>query len=640
MDTGAQLIGSPERDFLVELAGNCFAPTPTEPAWEWAAKHVWLGDKETATPGFYDPSATPWAKEWHTLPLQPETREVVIMKSSRSGASEAWLNVLRWMPEHWPGNALVAINSLTKAKEISKKRIHPHLATLAGAQLTSNPDDLSTLMISLKNMDIVVSGSGSAGPFMEAWYRLIILDELENHQQDQETTTYDRAKSRQATVPDGKLVAMSKPELAGGIIDLNYIRGTQEKWMVPCPRCERRLEFLLPFLTFGHCKDLALGWDLARVLEETYYQCQHCAGRIEEREKRAMVNEGIWIPTPAAERRKPPSGNIVAAEPGVRSFHISDFYSPFDAVNWGFLAKEYIMAYLIEPNESKKKYFRLNHEGLPWDAQEMSLDEDAILALRGGIVEQQGERKVVIGRAFQTCYKDEQIHMPMPFRPRLLTFTADLQDDEIYKYGVFAWLGDGQAYLIDYGRLRGADHVLSMRERPYYVEGFDEPVFIFSGLVDSGNWQTEVYRLCLRAQDLGWELHPSRGSGWTSEFEGKTVHFKLDICDQRPIYVRKFIDHRIKSDFYIGKVQKRSDPRWWLPTNVSPEFCAELRAERLVSQTINGRPVQRWIHDKAKHGPNDWGDMMKQQGVIYQEIAEELPLLPDLPLTPEKVAAV
>jgi len=257
--------------------------------------------------------------------------------------------------------------------------------------------------------------------------------------------------------------------------------------------------------------------------------------------------------------------------------------------------------------------------------------------LRGGVVEQQGERKVIIGEPFETAYKDNEQHMPLPFRPRLLTLTADKQDDDVFKYGVFAWKGDGQAFLIDYGIVRGDDQLLALRERPYYIDGFEEPAYIFSGLVDSGNWQTEVYRLCLRAQDLGWELHPSRGSGWTSEFEGRTMHYKLDYCDQRPIYVRKFIDHRLKLDVYIGKIAKRSEPRLWLPRNVTPEFCAELRAERLTVQIVNGRPVQRWVHDKSKYGPNDYGDMLKQQYVIYQEIAEDLATLPDLPVMPDPI---
>jgi hypothetical protein len=633
------MIGSPEEDFLLDLVGNCFAPTPTEPGWEWASKHVWLDEKATATPGFYDPTSTPWAKEWHILPLQPETREVVIMKSSRSGASEAWLNVLRWMPEHWPGNALFAINSRDKAKEVSKKRILPTLARTAGAQMPEGRDDLSTLLISLKNMDIVVSGSGSAGPFMEAWYRLILLDELENHEQNQETTTYDRARSRQATVPDGKLVAMSKPELAGGIIDLNYIRGTQEKWMVPCPRCERRIELLTSFLKFSHCKDLASGWDLARVLSETYYQCQLCAGKIENHEKRFMINEGIWIPTPLEQRRRPPSGNNVAPEPGVRSFHISDLYSLFEAITWGFIAKEYLTAYVIDPNESRQKYFRTNHEGWPWEPKEQSLDEDAILGLRGGIVEERGDQRVVVGTAYNLAYVEDQQRSELHFRPKLLTFTVDKQAD-CYKYGVVAWTGDGQAFVVDVGRLRDDDAVLQMRNRPYYIAGFAEPAYIYSGLVDAGNWTMDVYRLCLAAQDLGWELHPSRGSGWNSNFQGKTINYKLDYCDQRQLYVREFLDHRIKSDFYLGKIGKRSDPRLWIASDMSPEFCAELRAERLVVQIINGRPQQRWLHDKNKHGPNDFGDMMKQHYVIYQEIVDDLALLPDLPELLEPAEAV
>lgn len=621
-----------ERDFLLELADRCFQPTPTEPAWQWARENVWLDEKQSATPGYYDPDLTPWAKEWHLLPLRPDIREVVIMKSSRSGATEAWLNVLRWMPEHWPGNALFAINSQTKAKEVSRKRIIPTIERTAGAQLTERSDDLATLLISLKNMDIVVSGSGSSGPFMEAWYRLILLDELENHEQNQETSTYDRARSRQATVPDGKLVAMSKPELAGGIIDANYIRGTQEKWMVPCPRCERRIELLFEFLQFGHCKEL-IGWDLARAMEDTYYQCQKCNGRINENEKRSMIMEGIWEPTPADQRRRPPSKRAVAAEPGVASYHISDLYSLFPSVSWGFLSKEFLTSHVIEPNEGRKKYFRTNHLGWPVEPRELILEEDAVLALRGGVVEDRAGARVVIGTPYSLCYLNDEPHAELPFRPSLLTLTADKQADCL-KFMVFAWLADGQAYLIDVGRVRDEDELIGLRNRPYMVAGFADPVYIYSGLVDCGYKEMDVYRACLAAQDLGFQLHPSRGWGWKSDFHGKTINYKTDYCDQRTIVVREFFDHRIKVDFYLGKISKRSSPRLWIPNDLPTGVIAEWRAERLVSVTINGRPVQKFEHDKHAHGPNDYGDCGKAQYVIYQEIKEELPHLPLLPLTP------
>lgn len=296
-----------------------------------------------------------------------------MLKCSQSGFTEGCLNVLRWMPENWPGNALYSINSDAKAKEVADKRLEKTLKKAAAGQLTGDKNDITARKFGLRNMDVVVSGSGSSGPFMEAWYRLIILDELENHIQNQETTTADRAESRQATLADGLILKLSKPELAGGIIDLAFIRGTQEKWMVPCTRCGERIELKLSGLQFGHCKDLLGNYDLDQVLRDTWYQCPCCSGRIDEWEKRAMVNAGVWMPTPHDQRRRAPGGKLAAAEPGVRSFHISDFYSLWPKMTWGFLATLWLKAFVIEPNEERQKYFRTNHEGWPWDAKEFQV---------------------------------------------------------------------------------------------------------------------------------------------------------------------------------------------------------------------------------------------------------------------------
>lgn len=618
---------TPERAFVVDLADSALQVTPSEPVWQWAQRSVWLDEKMAATPGFYDASKTPWAREWQNLPMQPDVREGIAMKSSQSGFTEGALNMMRWMPEHWPGNVLYAINSKEKASEVSNKRIHPTLARTAGAQITADPNDLATRKISLKNMEIVVSGSGSSGPFMEAWYRLIILDELENHEQNQETTTYDRAKSRQATVADGKLLAMSKPELAGGIIDLNYIRGTQEKWMVPCPHCAGKIELIWEYLRFSHCRSL-LGWDINRVRAETFYQCQICGGRIDEHHKRAMVNAGEWQPTPEADRRRPPSGNVVVAEPGIRSFHISDLYSLWQNISWGYLAGFYVQHFLVEPNETKMKYFRTNHLGLPWEPKATVIKEDTINLLIAGIVEEKGGVNVTTGEAYELAYVENEFHAKLPFKERVhLTIAADKQEQCI-KAWVQAWTHDGQGYLVDLVVVKDGEAFLDLRNRPYYTAHSDEPIFIHGGLIDCGDEKIEMLRLCVKAWSLGWELHPSRGSGFHSEFKGKSLYYRRDVVDGQEIYIREFHDHAIKSDFYLGKIGRRADPRQWFPRNIPSWFVAELRAERLTSQIINGRMVQKWTHEKQKHGPNDLGDCGKQQwGVVYPEIKEGLKLL-------------
>ena len=146
----------------------------------------------SARAGRYESKRTPWAREPQDQIRNPDVKEVNFMKSSRTGITEGFLNCLRWMPKYRPGNALYAINERNLARQVSKRRIIPSLQASCPGAFTENKDDTSLSVIALKNMDIVVSGSGSSGPFMEMWYALIILDELENHLQTQDTTTEER----------------------------------------------------------------------------------------------------------------------------------------------------------------------------------------------------------------------------------------------------------------------------------------------------------------------------------------------------------------------------------------------------------------------------------------------------------------
>lgn len=641
----ASQIVTTEKAFVHRLADTCFRERPTQPVYEWAGQNVWLSDKMSPQPRLYDISQTPWAKEWHQLPMMEGVREGWVLKCSRSSFTETGLNVIRWMPEHNPGNALFAINSKEEAKKVSKTRLTPSLVASAGAKLTDNPDDVSTHHISLINMDVVVSGSGAAGPFMQTWYRWIVLDELENHDDStQETTTVDRARSRLVGVADGKIFGGSKPELAGGVIDLQFIRGSQKKWLVPCPHCRQRIELQFEYLRFGHCKERD-GWNLARVLNETYYQCQKCEQPIYEHHKWETINDGVWSPTPDKDRRRPPSGNAVAAEPGVESYHISDLYSLWTDLTWGFLAKEWLVAFVIEPNITKQKYFRTNHLGLPWEPHEMQVKEDSLLALVAGITEERHGRTVKLGESYELAYVDHRFHAVLPFhQPVWLTITGDKQEHCI-KYWVQAWFADGQGFLIDIGQVKDYDAFIALFLREYRT-AVQDPVYVGAGLIDCGEDKMDVLRCCLKAQERGFQLHPSRGSGFHSEFRDKTIRHRLDKCDGQDIVIREFYDHAIKSDFMLGKIGRRSEPRLWFPRNLvtaAPWALQELRAERLVVQVINGRRVQKWIHDKQKHGPNDALDLGKNQYVILQEIKEDLkrmaPTMPVLPTHPEALVA-
>lgn len=617
---------SPERAFVNGIFGGAFLGTPEEEVWKWADREVFFDSKMAAEASGYDSSQTPWAREFQDAIRDPDVHEVCAMKSSQSGFTEAALNVIRWMPSHAPGNVAYVINSNPKAKRISRVRLGSTLRQCAPDQVSDDPNDFSTYHIILKNMEIGVSGSGSANPFREVWYRAAFLDEPEDHEELSDGTSYSLINSRFTTVSDHTLFVLGKPKFEGGIIHRVFCKGSQEVWLVPCPRCERFIRLTFEFMKFGHCRDLLLGWDLEQVIQDTFFQCPGCHGRIDEHEKKAMNEAGKWVPLPPEERFRLDK-KAIPAEPGVRSFHISDYYSMFPGVRWGLLAKKWLMANVIAPNSKEADDYRANHDGLPIAPKEYTISDKTIDNLRGGLVEEREGVMIKLGFEFGICFEGGDELNPLPIRPVLITITGDRQGDKI-RYVVFAWNAKGEAWLIDYGSCDDEAEFLHLRHRPYRWLGASgsppELFHIYGGLIDSRYRQTAIFDLCLEAQAKGWNLWPSRGSGDHSGFKGKTIREIEDWTkDGRPITIYEYNDPNIKNDFYLGKISRRDNPRLWLPTPVPPSIKREWSSEKLITDTVGHFKRQRWKHDEQL-GPNDLGDCGKKQYICWQLISPEL----------------
>lgn len=614
--------------FLLDVFCGAFKGRPKDPVWEWADRSVFFSEKMAAETAFFDSSMTPWTREWQDLPRQPGVHEGDFMKSSQTGVTEGTLNIIRWMPDHWPGNVGYVINSIPKAKRISKVRLKETLRECAEDQISEDPNDSATHHMILKNMEITVTGSGSASAFRETWYRLGVLDEPEDHEvQADGTTSYDNIQGRFTTVKDGLLLVLGKPQERGGIIHRCWLKGSQEKFLVPCPRCGDRIELLFDQLQFSHCRDLVGQWDLKRVVEETSYRCQLCDGTIHESEKREMVNAGIWVPTPL-ELREKLEGKSVLPEPGVRSFHISDVYSLFPGVKWGILAKKWLMAFKVAPSITAQNAFSTEHLGRPIEPRETAIRDDAIEALRGGRVEEVNGKKVTLGHRFELVWENheqnEGVTLPIA-NPDYLSITGDRQGDGIV-FVVFCWSKGGEAYPVDYGFCEDEDHFYALRHREYPALGGEGTYKIFGGLIDSGYQRGPIWEMTNRAIASGWFVYPSRGEGWNSEFKGKLIRLHEGIGftqegDQVDVWC--YFDHGVKMDFYMGKIRQRSEPRLWMPDPVPQPFITQLTSERLVMKKVGDRSTYKFVH-KEELGPNDIGDCFKKQYVFRLILAEGL----------------
>lgn len=601
--------------------------------WRWSAENVYLDKKMTPNPGFWDPKKTPWSIRMMEAKLDPAIRECTVMKSSRTGFTEGSLNVIRWMAAAKPGPALFAISSEKKAKKVMR-RLLPTLRDVAPDAFTENRDDVTKLVIALKEMEILLAGSGSADAFMEAWYEVVINDEVEEHESDHEEDTMVRGEGRLVGVDDALLINISKPQLAEGPIHARYLRGSQEKYHVPCPRCEFYQELIWDYVKFSHCRDAFGNYDMKAVDRDTYYECSRCHKPIEEKEKAAMLWEPIrtgrprygWEPEPESRRKG------VKQEPEKVSLQISDFYSLHHEVSWGKLAVKYLNAFEINPSTIAKKFWWTNHGGNAWEIQKARIfDKDLKKLVAGAKVEVDGEI-VVIGSEYRWSYgqggRAERQVASLPIVPDLMTLGADRQDG-CYKVVVCAWSRSGECYPIDYARLDDRFGVLQMLNR-IYMGPDEKPYRVAFGLVDTRFQKRDTCKLCAESDG---RLFPSMGHGENSSFRGKMLRNNRaeDVVisesgqgeSTRTFRFYDFYSYDYETALNIDKIKNRHEPRLWMPVDYGEEFGQEIcSAKHIFRKSPSGKMTLQWVPEDEV--PNDYSDGLKLNYVTRDALILDL----------------
>jgi DNA-directed RNA polymerase subunit RPC12/RpoP len=578
---------------LSELVGSILRPPPTEPIWEWAARNVYLDGKATATPQYWDWRQTPWCRAIMDTAQDDRYSELVVMKSSRTGVTEAALNVVRWMPFHAPGHVQYSINSADEARDIMDDRIRKPLERLIGRlEFSPEQEDAGALKIELENMRIKVTGAGSEGSFENKWLRLGILDEVEKHpinlRRGDQPTSVDLMRRRFRTVPGAKLYVIGNPGMVGGIMDREYQRGTMEVYQVPCPRCGTHFHIEHEHLEFGHCKDLADGWDLEAVAADTYIRCPHCAGRIDDRERYGMSLEGKWVGT----NPKP--------YPRIRSMQIGDFVSNFRTI--GDIALEIIQSSKTEGGRANlwNRTF-----GLPYEPRAKARTTDDLLLARAGAKNQAGEQMGIPYRIGRDPHQ-----RTLPHRPAILLIAIDEQQSCL-KFSVGAFDLTGALHLVDYGEVSNNDTLIrEVLGKRYPIDGTDETIGIAAGWRDIGDgtkW-TASLDWCLAHHDR-FRIWPSRGE---KPKRGPVVWPGLVNHRGAKVEIYWYQDSRLKEELYLDKLERLAEPRVWLPSDINehPEFLHELTTEKRVMK-LDAYKNPRWEWEKTVGQPNDYGDCMK-----------------------------
>lgn len=636
-----------QTSLLPDAYARAFAPIPPDPIWLWAEKNVWLESKEATESGPYRSAKTPWTRRLqeiyrdprmfvvdYTDPERPvwtvvDCSELNAKKSSQSGFSEACLNGIRWSATYRPRNHIYAIDTREEAKNISS-RLLPSLHKIQADIFTGDDDDIGTLTMRLRAMDIWFMGSFSAGKFANKQAPVVISDELEEHARSRGDTSTDRnLASRNKTADDGLQINISKPKRKGGPIARLFALGNQEEFFIRCPSCDRLqwitfepetkdtpFDFTAPLMfveidglsawlpvplplgqsskiqtgriVFDHCKNHLGQWDELRILRDSYTECAYCQARIDDDEKHRAVSSALWLPT-------------AVGSPGIVSQHINDFYSRDAKSSTGRIVLEFLR---------DKKNGRSGLQGFLNHRCGLELREEANETHAADIIANIAGRP---GCEKLPAYKKGTL----PFDPAILILGSDVGGN----YAKWALIAADDQYqdaaVIDWGEEVDPQAIAEIMLNTLWDFGTAR-YKITLGLMDAKFRRTDVNRACLNvpgqvAKKMN-RLTPVAGLGGNAV--RTTRNWSHHPIPSYPKNFRQltFSDREAKNDLYISTLKKKKT-RLYFPSdlvdssgqivNSHEDFVSELTAEKLEDQDDG---TLRW---KEHPGANHWGDCVK-----------------------------
>ena len=540
------------------------APRRALTASQWADDHRILSGKQASERGRWRTARNPILGEiMDAFSAGSRVRDIVVMKSSQVGVTEALVNVLGYTMEHAPCPAMVMMPSLEARDSWKVQKLNPLLQEtpvirdlLGGVRSrdAANRQDL----IDFPGGVLFLAGGNSANSYAQKSVRIIILDDLDRFPEEvgEEGDVITLAEGRTKAFPRAVRAYVSTPTVKGGLIHRQWERSDQRRYHVPCPHCGelQPLDWGGPEIAHG------MKWTPLPTGEvvNVRYVCRECGAEIGEHHKPALLAGGVWV------ARHP--------ERAVRGYHISALYAPIGlGPSWADLVRGWLAA---QDNTATLRAWINTNLGEPWEARGEEVDPLALMT------------------------RLEPYAEDAPRRPR--SVGIDVQKDRIevtlYEYDI----GE-ESFAIDHVIVQGDTAGVEPWDE---LAGELEDLAPDCGGIDSGYNADQVYKFAARRPWL-FVCKGIEGRGKTLVEDDDTRKRRLRKKRKKgfsPFLVsdeaaKALITQRLKLD--------RPGPGFQhFPANEAAfddEFFAQLTSNRLEEKTQRGRLVREWKQTRIRN---------------------------------------
>ena len=530
---------------------------------EWAEKYRVL-DSSSAIPGPWKNSKTPYLAEIMDSFLDSDIEEIIFVKPTQVGGTEAMLNMLGYIAAQDPAPTLAVYPSDELGERVVKKRIRPMIYASPPLKKRFRASESSTSELYFEGMSVTVTGSGSPSQLASFAIRNLFLDEVDKYPgaSKKESDPISLARERTKTFRNNrKIYITSTPTLKTGHI-WKALEGADivKHYFVPCPHCGKYIELIWKQVKFPDDE----GMSYADRAEFAAYVCQECEAVITDRDKPEMLKHGEWR---IVEQR--------TQFPRKVAFWLNTLYSPF--VRFSEMAKEFLTS---KDDPDAFQNFTNSWLAEPWEDTKLKTSADLVL-----------ERQTALAE------------YTVPAWAKVLTAGVDVQETCVY-WTIRAWGNYLTSQNIAHGQAWSFAEVERIMNLQYTREGTGDQLVVALALIDSGDNTDAVYDFC--AINSEWAT-PSKGASHPMD-----THFKISKVNKTDSKAYGMnlviIDTGKYKDMIAGRMRRKNgNASWMVYQGCDREYAEQVTAEHKVNQRSGQRTVQVW-ELKTSHGDNHYLD--------------------------------
>lgn len=358
---------------IINAGRKLFDPVPPVAVSVWAGNSRFVSREESARPGLWDNSITPFAVEPMDAFSDDEVERITFMGSAQVVKTEIIKNIIGYNAELEGEPMLLVYPSEDDARDFSTEKLdpmlryNPNISSKIATEKAHSKENKTLFKKFIEGGFLAISGSNAPQKLARRSVKYVLVDDADRvgaagQEGDSVSLAYERTESY--ALLGRKLCEFSTPTIDGASrIQSAFLLSDQRQYYVPCPFCKK--EQILNFDNLKWHKDLdTFGNTTEHYPNTVYYECAHCGESIDERYKSEMVEKGKWIPKFADRETH-------------RGYWINRLYSPFST--WEMIVQKFLdtkndpMKFRVFLNTYLAQTFKIE--------ESRELDDDGLLAL-------------------------------------------------------------------------------------------------------------------------------------------------------------------------------------------------------------------------------------------------------------------